>query len=174
MTKVKFETLKVLVVEDHEPTRLTLVSILDAGGIGRTVAVPSAEAAVEQLKSTLFDLIICDLNLGAINGMALVKAIRQSAKLTNRYMAIIVLTADSRVETVTLAKKLGVNRFISKPVEPAGLLQAVRDTLERPRAFVETKEYFGPDRRVRDEPSMHERRKSDRTPKKPGFGDPWT
>lgn len=173
MAKVDFDKLKILIVEDHEPTSRTIASILSAGGVGRVVCVSDVIAAVGELRGTLFDLMLCDIGLGQIDGLALVKAVRHNAKLTNRYMAIVMLTGDSREATVAAARGLGVNRFLSKPVEPETLLRTIREVLEHPRAFVETKEYSGPDRRVRDEPSMKDRRRSDRATKKPGFGDPW-
>jgi two-component system, chemotaxis family, chemotaxis protein CheY len=124
----------------------------------RVVAASDVQAAAAALKGELFDVMICDINLGTANGLSLVKAIRQNQNFTNRYMPIIMLTGDSRTETVEQALKLGVNRFLAKPLNPEGLLKAIVDVLEKPKAFVETKGYFGPDRNQQAEPPVTDNR----------------
>lgn len=162
MGKVDYSRLKILVVEDHEPTRIFLKEVLEASGTGNLRIVADVKSALPLLKDRLLDLLICDLNLGEINGQALIRAVRLNPNFTNRYMPIIVLTGDSRAETVRALIDLGINKFVSKPASPRSLIEAVRNVLERPKAFVTSKDYFGPDRRNRQEAGISGRRSTDR------------
>jgi len=161
MGKLDFSRLKILVVEDHEPTRIFLKEVLSAAGVSHLQIVADVKSALPLLKDKLRDLLICDLNLGEINGQALIRAVRLNPNFTNRHMPIIVLTGDSKAETVREVLNLGVNRFVSKPASAETVIEAVRAVLERPKAFITAKDYFGPDRRNRQEPGMSGRRSTD-------------
>lgn len=161
----KLEKLKILLVEDHDAHATTITAMLQAFGIRRIDRADDAEAAVRLLRAgTLYDVMLCDFNLGSINGLSLVKAVRQNDKLTNRYMPIVMVTGDAKPERIVAAREAGVNNFLSKPVDAAVLLRVIQAILNNPRAFVETKTYFGPDRRNRQAEGMHGRRSDDRTP----------
>jgi two-component system chemotaxis response regulator CheY len=162
MGKLDFSRLKILVVEDHAPTRIFLKEVLEAAGVGQVQLVADVKSALPVLKDRLLDLLICDLNLGEINGQVLIRAVRLNPKFTNRHMPIIVLTGDSKAETVREALNLGVNRFVSKPATADSIIDGLRAVLERPKAFVTAKDYFGPDRRNRQEPGVSGRRSTDR------------
>jgi two-component system chemotaxis response regulator CheY len=161
MGKVDYSRLKILVVEDHEPTRIFLQEVLAASGTSHLRMVADVKSALPLLKDKLLDLLICDLNLGEINGQSLIRAVRLNPNFTNRYMPIIVLTGDSKAETVRELINLGINKFVSKPVSAQALIEAVRNVLERPKAFVTSKDYFGPDRRNRQESGTSGRRSTD-------------
>lgn len=161
----KLDKLKILLVEDHDAHAVTITAMLRAFGIQRIDRADDAEAAVRLLRAgTLYDLMLCDFNLGTINGLSLVKAVRQNDKLTNRYMPIVMVTGDAKPERIVAAREAGVNNFLSKPVEPPVLLRTIQGILNNPRAFVDTKTYFGPDRRNRQTEGMQGRRSSDRDP----------
>ncbi len=164
MGKVDYSRLKILVVEDHEPTRIFLKEVLEASGTSHLRMVADVRSALPLLKDRLLDLLICDLNLGDINGQALIRAVRLNPNFTNRYMPIIVLSGDNKTETVRALIDLGINKFVSKPVSPRSLIEAIKNVLERPKAFITAKDYFGPDRRNRQEPGAAARRSTDRAP----------
>lgn len=164
MGKLDYSRLKILVVEDHAPTQAFVKQALEAGGIGHLQIVADVRAALPLLKDRLLDLLICDLHLGEINGQSLIRAVRLNPNFTNRYMPIIVLTGDSKAETVRELIDLGINKFLSKPATAESLIEAVRSVLERPKAFVTSKDYFGPDRRNRQEPGAAARRSTDQAP----------
>jgi two-component system chemotaxis response regulator CheY len=161
MSKLDFSRLKILVVEDHEPTQAFLKAVLEAAGVVHLQIVADVKSALPVLKDRLLDLLISDLNLGDINGQALIRAVRLNPNFTNRYMPIIVMTGNSKVETVRELINIGINRFVSKPATAEGIIDAIRIVLERPKAFITAKDYFGPDRRNRQEPGVTGRRSTD-------------
>jgi DNA-binding response OmpR family regulator len=50
---------------------------------------------------------------------------------------------------IEAARDAGVNEFLAKPVTPQSLISRITEIIERPRAFVKTESYAGPDRRRR-------------------------
>lgn len=146
MRGINFAKMKIMVVEDHDPTRETLETLLLGSGAKMVVAVAEAGSALGHLQDERFDILIADINLGASSGLALVKAIRRNPGQTNRYMPIIMLTGDTRMATVEKAGKLGVNFFLSKPLDVERLLKTITSLMERPSVFIHTKDYFGPER----------------------------
>lgn len=152
--KPDFTNLKAIVVEDHIPTQVVIQTALQHSGFAQVDVVGNIADAVELLRENQFDVLICDVNLGTGNGLALVKAVRQNRKFTNQYMPIFMLTGDSRQETVALAGKLGVNRFLSKPFKADQFISDIFDELRSPRPFLKTKDYFGPDRRAQQVPKL--------------------
>lgn len=161
MPKTLFSRLKVLIVEDHAPSQIFLKEVLEAAGVVQLQIAPDVKSALPLLKDKLLDLLICDLNLGEINGQTLIRTVRMNPNFTNRHMPIIVLTGDSKADTVRELINLGINKFVSKPVSGQGLVEAIRIVLERPKAFVTSKDYFGPDRRNRQAPGVSGRRSTD-------------
>jgi DNA-binding response OmpR family regulator len=83
------------------------------------------------------------------------------------------LTAHSDKTRVEAARDAGASEFCAKPVTAAELLRKVGAVIDRPRPFVRTDSYFGPDRRRRDDPAYkgEERRKDRRGAKTSGSGE---
>jgi FixJ family two-component response regulator len=65
---------------------------------------------------------------------------------------VIMITGHSTMKRVNEARDVGVNEFLSKPVTARGILERITRVVENPRAFVRTQDYFGPDRRRRNDP----------------------
>jgi len=62
---------------------------------------------------------------------------------------IIMLTGHSEKRRVTVARDAGVTEFLAKPITAQNLFTRIAEIVERPRAFVRCDNYFGPDRRRR-------------------------
>jgi hypothetical protein len=65
------------------------------------------------------------------------------------------------------ARDAGVTEFVAKPVTAKAVLERIHAVIYRPRPFVRTKDYFGPDRRRKDDPGYEGpwRRATDRANK---------
>jgi CheY-like chemotaxis protein len=64
---------------------------------------------------------------------------------------VIIVTGRRSEADVQMARKAGVNEFVIKPFTPAGLLSRIQLVLLKPRPFVVSEDYIGPDRRRRVE-----------------------
>jgi DNA-binding response OmpR family regulator len=88
------------------------------------------ESATEKIKETNYDLVILDLNLPRMDGMAILKQVR----LGQPRLPILVLTARNRTEDLLLALEQGADDYLIKPFSFMELLARVRNLLRRSSA----------------------------------------
>jgi EAL domain-containing protein (putative c-di-GMP-specific phosphodiesterase class I)/CheY-like chemotaxis protein len=110
---------KLLVVEDDDFTRKIILRVLQDCGFTQIVDVDSAEAAIQLLDATRFDLIITDINMQGMNGLTFVKLIRTGKTHARPETRIVVLTSFSHQEILGTALALDINGFLVKPIVPA-------------------------------------------------------
>jgi two-component system response regulator GlrR len=111
---------------DDDPDLLRLLSIrLQGAGYGVT-AVESGEAALSQLSVTSPDLVITDLRMGGMDGMALF----ESLKKKNPALPVIILTAHGTIPDAVAATQRGVFGYITKPFDGKALLTQVQKALQ--------------------------------------------
>jgi CheY-like chemotaxis protein len=112
----------ILYVEDNEINQLVIKKMLNALGYMQVLIAADANAAIKLLEdpATQPDLILMDLGLPDMNGIALVKKIRQS-KLKAKNVPIVALTANEEVIAKAKSFVAGVNDFLVKPVDQAEL-----------------------------------------------------
>ncbi|HLS85351.1 MAG TPA: sigma 54-interacting transcriptional regulator [Burkholderiales bacterium] len=116
---------KILLVDDDEEL-LRLVSLrLRSAGFG-VEAVHSAERALIALAAARPDVVITDLRMGRMDGMALFEEIRRQAP----GLPVIILTAHGTIPEAVAATKQGVFGFLPKPFDGDALLEQVRQALQ--------------------------------------------
>jgi PAS domain S-box-containing protein len=125
-TEVK--NIKVLVVEDIALNRLLMKTILDDFGFEHDVAA-NGKIAIEKLKDNTYDIILMDLQMPEMNGFEATEYIRNTM---NSKIPIVALTAD--VTTVDLAKcrSVGMNDYLSKPVDDRFLYDKILAFVKKP------------------------------------------
>jgi len=104
---------KILVVEDMELNQLLMKTLLDDFGFECDIAA-NGKLAVEKLETTTYDIILMDLQMPEMNGFEATTYIRETLKLA---IPIIALTADVTTVDVARCKEVGMNDYISKPVD---------------------------------------------------------
>ena len=124
-TEVK--NIKVLVVEDIALNRLLMKTILDDFGFEHDSAA-NGRIAIEKLQTNTYDLILMDLQMPEMNGFEATDYIRNTM---NSKIPIIALTAD--VTTVDLAKcrSVGMNDYLSKPVDDRLLYSKIVEFVQK-------------------------------------------
>ena len=114
---------RVLVVEDEEKLRRVVELQLQSSGF----EVDRAGSAEEALRlSDRADLVLTDLRLPGMDGLALLAALRRQ----NATTPVIVMTAYGSVETAVQAMKAGAADFIMKPFSLDHLMTVVQKALE--------------------------------------------
>lgn len=164
------KALRILVVDDNRHAAEIVKSILGSLGAEEILDAATAERAFEILGAITVDLVILDQNLGqGDEGIQLVRRIRSDEKSPNPYLPVLMLTGYTEQRRVTTARDSGVTEFLSKPFTITGLLRRLDVLIHQPRPFVRSPDYFGPDRRRRNDPRYKgpERRGSRKPPASP-------
>ena len=115
---------QVLVVDD-DPGLLRLMQLrLEAAGYGATLA-DSGERALAQLTVARPQVVVTDLQMGGMDGMALFEAIRSE----NPALPVIILTAHGTIPDAVSAVKGGVFGYLTKPFDAKALLVEIERAL---------------------------------------------
>src|SRR5690348_9148379 len=122
------ERLRVLVVEDSAAMRSFVTAALEQGGPFDVTTAQSGFEALRVLPRMQFDLIITDINMPDINGLELVKFVRESEK--HRTTPLVLISTDSRAADRERGMKLGANAYVVKPFEPQQLIDVVSQVMK--------------------------------------------
>jgi PAS domain S-box-containing protein len=125
------KNISVLVVEDIEINQLLMKTILDDFGFQQDTA-SNGKIAIEKILEKHFDIVLMDLQMPVMDGFTATSILRKEWKIT---IPIIALTAD--VTTVDLAKckAVGMNDYLSKPIDEHLLYRKIiqHNTLHKAR-----------------------------------------
>ena len=119
---------RVLVVDDERSMRELLAIMLRQAGHDVTVA-DGGEAAIKALKSDTFDLVITDLRMREVDGLAVLRAAKEQSPQT----VVLVVTAFASTETAVEAMKLGAYDYLTKPFKVDEIKLTIANALERKR-----------------------------------------
>src|SRR3954471_12165449 len=111
---------KLLLVDD-DPDLLRLLSIRLQGAGYAVSAVESAEAALSQVAVSAPDVVITDLRMGGMDGMALFESLQKK----HPALPVIILTAHGTIPDAVAATQRGVFGYLTKPFDSQDLLQKV-------------------------------------------------
>ena len=107
--------LKILVVDDFSATRTILINQLSNLGYSNTVVSKDGFSALARLKSSLFDLVVTDLNMSDMSGLDLLKKIRTDSEL--KHIPVLMITSEDLQGNIVTAIKAGLNDYIIRPFE---------------------------------------------------------
>jgi signal transduction histidine kinase/CheY-like chemotaxis protein len=123
----KIKNLKILVVEDIALNQLLMKTLLDDFGFECEFAV-NGKVAIEKLQEHSYDIVLMDLQMPEMNGFDATKYIRETM---NSQIPIIALTADVTTTDLKKCKAVGMNDYISKPVDERLLYNKIVDLLKK-------------------------------------------
>jgi DNA-binding NtrC family response regulator len=119
------EKKRILVVDDEEIVRYSLVNILRNSGY-EVEDVPSAEEALKLIYEKQYHLVLTDLVLEGMGGLELL----ENVKVISPRTLVIVITGYGSIKTAVTALRLGVYDYLLKPCDENELLLRVRRALE--------------------------------------------
>lgn len=121
---------RILVVDDTPEDLALLTHHLESSREYRTIAVKSAQAGMQQAASEPPDLVVSDLVMPEMDGIAFAAALRE----THPTVPVLIITAKGTEEEAARAFEAGATDFLHKPVNPADLKARVKHALqEAPR-----------------------------------------
>ncbi len=118
-----------LVVEDNEVNQLLTASVLEREGFVVDLAADSIQA-LEQLRARTPDVILMDVQLPGVDGLALTRQIK--ADPATARITIVALTAHAMAGDREQTLAAGCAGYISKPIDTRTFARQVRDFLPRP------------------------------------------
>lgn len=115
----------ILVVDDEQAIRHLLSEVLAKDG-HRVETAEDGDAALEKIAPADFELIVTDLHMKDVDGIAVLRA----AKNKNPHTEVLILTGRGTVATAVEAMRLGAYEYLTKPVDLQEFRLKVKQVLE--------------------------------------------
>ena len=125
---------RVLVIDDDTSLRIAIEKILRKEG-HRVVAAADGREGLRRLADEPFDVVLTDLRMDGLDGLEVLREVRQAAPLAQ----VVLITAHGTVEDAVSAMKDGAYDFLVKPVERPQLIATVQRACERRALEVENR-----------------------------------
>ncbi len=158
-----FTNVRVLVVESSEPMFKLIKGVLNLFTVPESniYASYTVEDAFEKYKKYNHDLIIVDWLQNPDRGIKLTKILRTDKESPNPFVPVIMTAGSAHLTRVIKARDSGISEYLVKPFTAKSLAERISRVIEKPRLFVVSENFTGPDRRVKLDPRYKgiERRK---------------
>ncbi len=119
---------KILIVEDSPTMRQVLAFALKRLGGVEIVEAQDGVDGLKKISKETFDLALIDINMPLMDGLKLVKLIRNDPRCKD--VPIAMITTESGREDRERALNLGANEYLTKPVEQRDVLRVARNLLK--------------------------------------------
>lgn len=119
---------RILIVDDSAAIRQSISYILEQGGYVTVEAKDGLEGLARLGDEQLFDLVITDVNMPNMDGIAMIKKVREIPKY--KFTPILVLTTESQGSKMNEGKEAGATGWIVKPFSSDKLLGIVKKVAE--------------------------------------------
>jgi DNA-binding NtrC family response regulator len=113
---------KVLLVDDEAVFTNNMVKLLTNRGY-KVAAVNSGDAAIRTLQDQTFDVVVLDLKMPGMDGIATLKQIKKLGLFTET----LILTGHGSIDTALEAIKLGAYDYLTKPCEIGELVAKIEE-----------------------------------------------
>jgi signal transduction histidine kinase/DNA-binding response OmpR family regulator len=117
-------SLRILLAEDNAVNQKLAVRLLEKRGHSAVVASNGREA-LEELRNGEFDVVLMDVQMPEIDGLEATAAIRAQERQTGGHVPIVAMTAHAMKGDRERFLEIGMDDYISKPLQPADLFEAV-------------------------------------------------
>jgi CheY-like chemotaxis protein len=141
-----YARLKLLFVDDALPTRILLREILRGTGLQQVTIADDATMAFESVKADLPDLVFTDWQMPGRSGLDLLRDIRENPESPDPLLPVIMLTAKDSQDDVIRGRDAGATGYLIKPITLGGIVERINDAVHKPRAFLVSPNFVGPDR----------------------------
>ena len=150
---MRLDQLKILLVDDNHHMRVLLIELLRAVGINKVFEAADGAEGLQMMRSHAVDIVMTDLAMEPLDGIDFVRLLRNSPDSPNQMIPVIMVTGHLTVRRIQEARDAGVNEFVAKPITARNVLERLQIIVDHPRPFIRTEDFFGPDRRRRNDPN---------------------
>ncbi len=153
------QRISILIIDDDAIMRRILTDALTRLGFTRIFQAKNGQEGIDILWQEDIDIVLCDWVMRPMDGIEFTQYIRTNAHSPDRFVPIILTTGRAELKDVERARDVGVTEYLAKPFDVRTLCDRIISVVERPRSFVVSKHFKGPDRRRRGDPGPHEERR---------------
>ena len=122
-------TKKILLIDDDDLVRRSLESLLKRNGYA-VVTASSAAEAISQAQIILFDLVVTDVRMPGDNGIIALEKIKNLYEPQKHNCGFVVISGYAEEDSPSLAIRLGVTHFLSKPFDNQNFLESIQRELK--------------------------------------------
>lgn len=123
------DQLRILVVDDMSTSRGLITQALESLGIRSITTASEGAGALQSIAKTPVHLVISDYNMPGMDGLTLLQHLRQNAPTQG--VGFLLITGRADREILERGQKLGMNNYLTKPFEAAGLKAAIEAIVGR-------------------------------------------
>ena len=157
---------RAMVVCEQAYTRRLVADVLYGMGIGAVALFDQPKRALESMAQFRPTLLVANWDAPSQDGLDLAKLVRSAAKsptirIPDPTIPIILVGCQQWLRDVNEAERAGVNEYLVKPFSIEDLTRRVTHLLLKPKPFIVSATYVGPDRRIKNQPMPVERRIED-------------
>lgn len=134
---MQYDNTRILVVDDEIEVQQVLAKGLERAGFN-VDSVGSFQAARDALNDKRYHLLVVDLTLPDQSGIDLIRDVKKDEESPS----VIIITGHPSVQTVTEGMQLGARNYLTKPVSPSALVDAVQSVLSSDGVLIDSEEAF--------------------------------
>ncbi|MBR4106423.1 MAG: response regulator [Alphaproteobacteria bacterium] len=123
--QISLDTVTCLIVDDDKFSRTFTKTALYQIGVKNTKEASTALEATEIINSYKIDFVLLDHQMPEQSGLELARQIKESKIGNHKDMPIIMVTIDTKENTVMDAKKIGIHEYLVKPISPLALRKRI-------------------------------------------------
>lgn len=146
-TRRRLESVSFLIVDPNVFMRSLIKNVLHVFGAENFIEANDGAEAYKAMHNHVPDIVITEWMMDPLDGLDLTRMVRTGKDSPNPFVPIIMTTAYSEMQRVVEARDAGITEFVAKPLSAKTLMARVTAIVERPRPFIRSTRYFGPDRR---------------------------
>lgn len=116
----------ILIIEDEAPIRDNLRRFLQLEGY-KVFEAENGQRGLDQIRTALPDLIVCDVMMPELDGFSLLKILRADPRTAA--VPFVLLTASAEKESLEHGRELGADEYVTKPFNLPQLAALIRRRL---------------------------------------------
>lgn len=123
------KNMSILVVDDFPTMRRIVRSLLKELGYTNVEEAEDGQEALHKLRNGNFDFVVSDWNMPNLDGLDMLKQIREDASLKS--LPVLMVTAEAKKENIIAAAQAGANGYVVKPFTAATLEEKLNKIFEK-------------------------------------------
>ncbi|MCW8915320.1 MAG: response regulator [Magnetovibrio sp.] len=144
----RISQMRIMVADPFSQLRDLIRDILLRGiGVGDVIEARDGEEVLTTLRELPCDLVIADTAMDPMGALELTFRIRAGAEGVDPFTPVIVMSGHANLDEILKARDVGANEYLAKPLSAKILDLRLHAMVEKPRPFIRSDDFFGPDRR---------------------------